>query len=109
MTDTTELFFNENIRSVNKVVEILILTCAVVPVAFCILTLCKIWRVPHEYSAMMFSYSFVSFVIAHWLNKFPKTQKVGMYFGIICTAVFVELLAIRNIIQVNITYAAVPF
>ena len=109
MTDTTELFFNENIRSVNKVVEILILTCAVVPVAVCILTLCKIWRVPPEYSAMMFSYSFVSFVIAHWLNKFPKTQKVGMYFGIICTAVFVELLAIRNIIQVNITYAAVPF
>ena len=32
-----------------------------------------------------------------------------MYFGITCTAVFVELLAIKNIIQVNITYAAVPF
>ncbi len=32
-----------------------------------------------------------------------------MYFGITCTAVFVELLALKNIIQVNITYAAVPF
>ena len=32
-----------------------------------------------------------------------------MYFGIIATAVFVELLAVKNIISVNITYAAVPF
>jgi HD-GYP domain-containing protein (c-di-GMP phosphodiesterase class II) len=109
MNDTSELFFDENIRSVNKVVEILILTCAVVPVAFCILTLCGIWRVPHTYSAFIFFYSIFSFIFAHDLNKFQKTQKVGMYFGIIATAVFVELLAVKNIIQVNITYAAVPF
>ena len=109
MNDTSELFFDENIRSVNKVVEILILTCAVVPVAFCILTLCGIWRVPHTYSAVIFFYSIFSFLFAHDLNKFQKTQKVGMYFGIIATAVFVELLAVKNIIQVNITYAAVPF
>lgn len=109
MNDTTELFFNENIRSVNKVVEILLLTCATVPAAFCILTLCGIWRVPHLYSAVMLSYSIACFVIAHWLNGFPKTQKIGMYFGIISTALFVELLAVKNIIQVNITYAAVPF
>ena len=109
MNDTSELFFNENIRSVNKVVEILLLTCAVVPVAFCILTLCGIWRVPHSYSASIFSYSIMCFLISHWLNKSPKTQKIGMYAGIIFTALFVELLAVRNIIQVNITYAAVPF
>ena len=109
MNDTSELFFNENIRSVNKVVEILLLTCAVVPVAFCILTLCGIWRVPHTYSASIFSYSIMCFLISHWLNKSPKTQKIGMYAGIIFTALFVELLAVRNIIQVNITYAAVPF
>ncbi len=109
MNDTTELFFNENIRSVNKVVEILLLTCAVVPVAFCILTLCGIWRVPHGYSALMFSYSILCFAIAHGLNVSWRTQKIGMYFGIITTALFVELLAVRNIIQVNITYAAVPF
>ena len=109
MNDTSVLFFDENIRSVNKVVEILILVCAIVPVAFCILTLCGIWRVPYLYSAGMFAYSVVCFVIAHWLNKFSKTQKLEMYFGITCTAVFVELLAVRNIIQVNITYAAVPF
>ena len=109
MNDTSELFFNENIRSVNKVVEILLLTCAVVPVAFCILTLCGIWRVPHTYSASIFSYSIMCFLISHWLNKSPKTQKIGMYVGIIFTALFVELLAVRNIIQVNITYAAVPF
>ena len=109
MNDTSELFFDENIRSVNKVVEILILVCAIVPAAFCILTLCGIWRVPYLYSAGMFAYSVVCFVIAHWLNKFSKTQKLEMYFGITCTAVFVELLAVRNIIQVNITYAAVPF
>ncbi len=109
MNDTSELFFNENIRSVNKVVEILLLTCAVVPVAFCILTLCGIWRVPHSYSAVMFIYSVTCFLIAHWLNLSPKTQKIGMYTGIIFTALFVELLAVKNIIQVNITYAAVPF
>ena len=109
MNDTTELFFNENIRSVNKVVEILLLTCAAVPVAFCVLTLCGIWRVPHSYSAIIFSYSIACFLISHWLNKFPGTLKIGMYFGIICTALFVELLAVRNIISVNITYAAVPF
>ncbi len=109
MNDTNEIFFNENIRSVNKVVEILLLTCASVPVAFCLLTLCKIWRVPHSYSAFMFAYSILVFFIAHHLNKFEATRKVGMYFGIICAAVFVELLAVKNIIQVNITYAAVPF
>ena len=109
MDDTNEIFFNENIRSVNKVVEILLLTCAFVPVAFCILTLLNIWRVPHSYSALMFSYSIFCYVIAHWLNRFPKTQKIGMYFGIIAAALFVELLAVKNIIQVNITYAAVPF
>ena len=109
MSDTNELFFNENIRSVNKVVEILLLVCAVVPVAFCILTLCGIWRVPHSYSAVMFAYSIVSFCIAHFMNKFPGIRKVGMYFGIISAAGFVELLAIKNIIQVNITYAGVPF
>lgn len=109
MEDTSEIFFNENIKSVNKVVEILLLACAMVPVAFCILTLCKIWRVPHSYSALMFLYSIFCFIIAHGLNKFPKTQKIGMYFGIISCAVFVELLAVKNIIQVNITYAAVPF
>lgn len=109
MNDNTELFFNENIQSVNKVVEILLLTCAVVPLAFCVLTLLGIWRVPHDYSALMFSYSVFSFFVAHGLNRFPKTQKIGMYFGIISAAGFVELLAVRNIIQVNITYAAVPF
>lgn len=109
MNDNTELFFNENIRSVNKVVEILLLTCAVVPLAFCVLTLLGIWRVPHDYSALMFSYSVFSFFVAHGLNRFPKTQKIGMYFGIIAAAGFVELLAIKNIIQVNITYAVVPF
>ena len=101
MNDANELFFNENIRSVNRVVEILLLTCAIVPVAFCVLTLCKIWRVPHTYSAIIFTYSIFSFLVAHLLNKFPKTRKVGMYFGIISTALFVELLAIKNIIQVN--------
>ena len=109
MNDTSELFFNENIRSVNKVVEILLLTCASVPVSFCILTLCGIWRVPHSYSLLMFSYSVFCFFIAHCFNKFVWTQKIGMYFGIIATALFVELLAVKNIIQVNITYAAVPF
>ncbi len=109
MNDNTELFFNENIRSVNKVVEILLLTCALVPLAFCVLTLLGIWRVPHDYSALMFSYSVFSFFVAHGLNRFPKTQKIGMYFGIIAAAGFVELLAVRNIIQVNITYAVVPF
>ena len=109
MDDTNEIFFNENIKSVNKVVELLLLTCAAVPVAFTILTLIKIWRVPHSYSALMFFYSVFCFVIAHWLNRFPKTQKIGMYFGIIAAALFVELLAVKNIIQVNITYAAVPF
>ncbi|MCR4949304.1 MAG: HD domain-containing protein [Treponema sp.] len=109
MNDTSELFFDENIRSVNKVVEILLLTCASVPVTFCILTLCGIWRVPHSYSFLMFSYSVFCFFIAHWFNKFVWTQKIGMYFGIIATALFVELLAVKNIIQVNITYAAVPF
>lgn len=109
MNDNTELFFNENIRSVNKVVEILLLTCAVVPLAFCVLTLLGIWRVPHGYSALMFSYSVFSFFVAHGLNRFPKTQKIGMYFGIIAAAGFVELLAVKNIIQVNITYAVVPF
>ncbi len=109
MNDNTELFFNENIRSVNKVVEILLLTCAVVPLAFCVLTLLGIWRVPHDYSALMFSYSVFSFFVAHGLNRFPKTQKIGMYFGIIAAAGFVELLAVKNIIQVNITYAVVPF
>lgn len=109
MNDNTELFFNENIRSVNKVVEILLLTCAVVPLAFCVLTLLGIWRVSHDYSALMFSYSVFSFFVAHGLNRFPKTQKIGMYFGIIAAAGFVELLAVKNIIQVNITYAVVPF
>ena len=109
MNDNTELFFNENIRSVNKVVEILLLTCAVVPLAFCVLTLLGIWRVPHDYSALMFSYSVFSFFVAHGLNRFPKTQKIGMYFGIIAAAGFVEFLAVKNIIQVNITYAVVPF
>ena len=109
MYDANEYFFNENIRSVNKVVELLLLTCAIVPVAFCILTLCKIWRVPHSYSAVMFSYSSVAFLIDHFLNKSSATRKIGMYFGIICAALFVELLAVKNLIQVNITYAAVPF
>nr|MCR4790876.1 HD domain-containing protein [Treponemataceae bacterium] len=105
----SELFFDENIRSVNKVVEILILTSAIVPLSFCILTLVGIWRVPYSYSALMFFYSLFTFLISHFLNKFPKTRKFAMYFGIICSAVFVELLAVKNLIQVNITYAAVPF
>ena len=109
MEDTDNLFFNENIRSVNRVVEVLLLVCAVVPIAFCILTLCKIWRVPHTYSAVMFLYSILAAFIAHFLNKYRSTQKIGMYFGIISAAVFVELLAVKNIISVNITYAGVPF
>ncbi len=109
MNDTNEIFFDENIRSVNKVVEILLLSCAIVPLSFYVLTLLKIWRVPHSYSALMFAYSILAFFIAHNLNKYSETRKIGMYFGIICAAVFVELLAVKNIIQVNITYAAVPF
>ena len=109
MTDTTELFFYENIRSVNRVVAILLLHCAGVPLAFYILTLCGIWRVPHTYSAIVFFYSILCFLIVHWLNKFPGTRIFGMYVGIISTALFVELLAVKNVIQVNITYAAVPF
>ena len=109
MTDTTELFFEENIRSVNRVVEILLLHCAGVPLVFYILTSCGIWRVPYSYSILVFAYSIFSYFVVHWFNKFPGTRRLSMYLGIITTALFVELLAVKNIIQVNITYAAVPF
>ena len=109
MNDENELFFNENITAVNRVVEKILLLCAIVPISFCILTLLKIWRVPHLYSLCIFNFSIVSFLIAHFMNKYKKTQKAAMYVDIICAAVFVELLAVKNIIQINVTYGAVPF
>lgn len=109
MESSNDLFFSENRITVNKLVEKILLTTLIVPIAFMILTFFGIWQVPHNYSLLMVGVSITFYLISHFLNINPANSKFSMYWGLFGCATFVELLAVKNIISVNITYCVVPF
>lgn len=109
MINTNDSFYKENILAVNKLMTKVILTTILVPVLFIILTIIGIWQVPHSYSIIIICYSILAALISHILNIDPKHSILSMYWGIFACSMFIELLAIKNVITVNITYAIVPF
>ncbi len=109
VNEQNEIFFKNNIKNVNASVEKILLATVLVPCFFIILTLAGIWRVPHFYSIFIICFSLSSFAIMHLMNRKTELQQLAMFFGVFATAVFVELLAIKSLISINITYAAAPF
>ncbi|MCR4734124.1 MAG: HD domain-containing protein [Treponema sp.] len=108
MSLTDEVFFKENVTNVNKMVEVILWTSAFVPVAFFLITIIGLWKVPHLYSLVMFIFSLsVSFVF-HLILKKEEFQEFGMYFGLIACSLFVMMLAYKGVIKVTIAYAFAP-
>lgn len=109
MSITDEEFFNENIVSVNKMVEKILFAAAIVPVLFIILSMARIWVVPHKYSLFVLTITLVNALIVFLLNRTVKCQIISMYYGLFATTVFVFLLGYKGIILVTVSYAAPPF
>lgn len=90
-------------------VEIILFSSVLVPVAFCLLTIAGLWRVPHIYSFIVIGVSLSCAVVEFILNKSKKFQIFSMYFGIIATSVFVFLLGFKGFIAITVSYAFAPF
>lgn len=109
MSEKDSVFFNENISRVNKTIEMILLTSALVPVSFIILSIIKIWIVPHDYSIKLLVFCLVSYGTCHMFNKFPRYQNISMYTGLTCCTIFVIFLGVNSVISVTIAYGFVPF
>ena len=109
MSITDEEFFAENIVKVNKRVGFVLFGTAVVPVLFVVLTLLGIWSVPFSYAVKLFIYTVSSAVICYFLNKYPKTQFLDMYVGIIAASGYVFFLGYKGVIATTVSYAFGPF
>lgn len=109
MSVTDDDFFTENIVNVNKRVEQVLFSASVVPVLFIILSIIGVWWVPHLYSIGIIAYTLITGTICHILNKYPKTQKIDMYTGIIFASIFVFLLGYKGVIVITVAYSFAPF
>lgn len=104
-----ESFFNENVVNINSIVAKIILCSSIVPVTFVIMTLLGVWVVPHLYSIFIFSYCFGFSTVFLILNKYKKGQIICMYLEILVCIFFVNILGIKNIINISIAYCFAPF
>ncbi|MBO4404976.1 MAG: HD domain-containing protein [Treponema sp.] len=110
MTEKDGLFFTENARNVNIVVEKILLCTTFVPVSFIVLTCLKLWRVSHPYSVKTIIFSLTCFFISHTLNRYKSAKiiRISMIFGLIASSAFVEILGMNPVVTVSISYGFVP-
>lgn len=109
MGSIDEQFFYENVIKVNKMVAMIMLSSAIVPLSFIILTLIGIWIVPHSYSFILLVYSFLTSFFLYIMNKKQIKQTLMMYVGMIFTIIFVAYLGYNEVIKVSICFAFSPF
>lgn len=101
-------FFNDNIKSLNKFYELILLITNIVPILFIVLTFVKIWIVPYSYSLFLLLYT-ISISITEFLaNKKEKYQIFSMYFGLYTSMLFVLILSLNSLIQISIAYTFIP-
>lgn len=108
MSITDEEFFSENIVSINKRVFLVLSCTTLVPLVFLLLTFLGVWTIPISYSISVFIFTLLSAILSYIFNKYPKSQKFQMYFGIMQTSIFVFLLGFKGFITITISYAFAP-
>lgn len=109
MENTNELFFRQNLRRTNLMVSKILFCTSIVPLSFIILTLVKIWAVPHKFSFTVLSFSIFASIIDFLLLKTNRFERLTMFLGLIATIIFVMLLGSKNVIILSISYGIVPF
>lgn len=109
MISYDELFFTENIINVNKIVEKIIFSMCIVPIAFYSVSATGMWIVQNSFSIILFTYSIISSALVFFLNKYRKTQIISMYLGMLIVTLFVYLLGSTGIINLSVSLGLVPF
>lgn len=105
---TDEGFFSENIVNINRRVVLVLFCAAIVPISFVVMTIAGVWFVSFKYAINVFFFSIISAVICSILNRFPKTQKLTMYLGIMFASLFVFLLGYNGVVILTVAYAFAP-
>ena len=111
MAITDESFFNENIVSINKKINLILFCAIIVPVCFVLFTFIGFWYVPTPYAVMVFAYTVILAAICFFLNKSSNKvlQYVSMYLGLSAVSGFVFLLGIKGIVVLTVSFAFAPF
>lgn len=104
-----DLFFTENIASVNKIVEKIIFCTCMLPVFFFVFTVAGIWIVPHMFSGILFGFCILTSVLVYFLNRNPNTQKISMIVSLLFCMLCVCMLGTSGIINISVVFGIVPF
>ena len=67
-----EKFYIENVKKINKIIEYVLLFANIVPVAFFLLILFKVFPISYGIPLVMAPITVSLFVIDHFLNKSQK-------------------------------------
>lgn len=108
MNQQNDLLFSENIFSVNKMVERVLIASIIVPISFIVFTLIGFWFVPHTYSISIVIYIVLVSLLMMILNHYEKMQKIAMYIGIFGISILVALLGYKGIIAITVSYCFGP-
>lgn len=108
MNQQKDLLFSENIFSVNKMVEKVLIASIIVPISFIVFTLIGFWFVPHTYSISIVIYIALVSLLMMILNHYEKMQKKAMYVGILGISILVALLGYKGIIAITVSYCFGP-
>ena len=106
-----EKFYIENVKKINKIIEYVLLFANIVPVAFFLLILFKVFPISYGIPLVMAPITVSLFVIDHFLNKSQKERviKFSMYFGMFASSIFVCFLGSNHLIHLFVSFGFVPF
>lgn len=107
-----DLFFNDNVASINKSINLVLAATCLVPVAFIVFTMINLWIVPYDYAISVLVYTILVSTIHFFLNRNTESQKmlsISKYFGVLAIIGFVDLLGYKNVINITISFAFAPF
>ncbi len=104
-----KMFFEDNIKKVNRMIEKIIFLTCIVPIIFIVFSLIGIWGIDYKYSVFVLSFTFLASIVSFLLNRHPKTQVISMYVSMFLLTLFVFILGSSSLIIVRISFALVPF
>lgn len=108
MSIDDDLFFSENITSVNRIVEKLLFSMNCVGPICIIGRLFSVFSIPYAASIQLLFVSIPLFVIEVLLNRNSNTQKISMYYGLIATTFFICYLNVSRNTMLYMTFAFIP-
>lgn len=104
-----EQFYLENTKKINKITELILLCSNLIPILFILLIKLNIFPISYAIPLSFLPFTILFFVSIHFFNKKEKFVKFVMYYGMICTSIFVGFLGHNSIINLYISFGFAPF